>query len=205
MGQNLDFASASNCAAAFDPDEAGLTPTASEPEWDRARAEPLSRRQKSNIEMAIERREQLEAIGRSGFTGSDKTEPTRRTSVAGSAAEAPVSFTPEVEPRRPEEAADIEGGVGCDPADAPAVGSPFVDNSASDAHADRSELQRVREPRWSGRSSSAKKLAAAVIVLLIGTSIGYMAGKGFEPIGVGTIQSLGDGLKLRLDSDLRQR
>jgi len=206
MGENLDFASAANCAAAFNPDEGGLEPTASEPECAQARAQPPSPRHKTNIEMAIERREQLEAIGRSGFTSSNKSEPTRRRSLAGSAADqAPVPVSPEGEPRRGEEAADVESGLACDPPDAPALGSRFVDDSASDVNAHRSKLQRVRESLWSGRSPGAKKLVAAVIVLLIGTSIGYMAGKGFEPIGAGTIHSSGDGLQLRLDSDLRQR
>jgi hypothetical protein len=206
MGQNLDFASATNCVAAFDPDEGGLAPTASEPQRERARAQPPSARQKTNIEMAIERRQQLEAIGRSGFTGSNKSEPTPRTAAADSAADqTPVSFAPEAEPRRREEAAGVESGLACGPADAPAAGSRFVDNSAPEADANRSQLHPVRGSRWSDRSSSAKKLAAAVIVLLIGTSIGYMAGKGFEPIGVRTIGSSGNGLKLRLDSDLRQR
>jgi hypothetical protein len=76
-----------------------------------------------------------------------------------------------------------------------------VDNSAFEADA----VQPVGEPAPSVRTSNAKTLAAAAIVLLIGTSIGYIASKSAEPTGARTIESSGDGVKLRLDSDLRQR
>jgi len=50
-----------------------------------------------------------------------------------------------------------------------------------------------------------RTLIGAAIVLVVGTAIGYMAGKGMEPSAAGTIESSGGGLKLRLDSNLQQR
>lgn len=200
MGNDRDFASAMDHAALFNHDATGFTVTPSEPNRNRVHAQAALPRQKTNIEMAIERRQQLQATQPGGLTGDTRRQPPDAAAAVTPTADNVASAFPElVSPDADallQEAAHIKSGP-----DTPALASPVVDNSAFRADA----AEPVGQPASSARSSNAKTLAAAAIVLLIGTSIGYIASKSADPTGAGTIESSGDGLKLRLDSDLRQR
>jgi hypothetical protein len=80
----------------------------------------------------------------------------------------------------------------------------------TEAHARwASERQQVvHSTEWSSRHRRIhlRMLAGAALVLVVGTGLGYMAGKGDEPMATrAAVESSGNGVKLRLDRDLRQQ
>ena len=200
MGNDRDLASAMDDAALFNCDVTGFTVARSEPNRDRVHAETALPRQKTNIEMAIERRQQLQATQPAGLTGSNQRQPPRAAAGVTPTGDQIGSAFPEIACPELDALRQEAGYINSGP-DTPALASPIVDDTGFRADA----AQPVVEPAPGARSSNAKTLAAAAIVLLIGTSIGYIASKSAEPTGAGTIESSGDGLKLRLDRDLRQR
>jgi hypothetical protein len=199
MGQKLDFASATDHAAVFDHDAAALRP---ELNGHPVRPEGAPPRHKTNIEMAIERRRELDTPKPTGLGSSRKSQPdgaASRTSLTAELTERPLAEIVAPEAAAPLEARQADTGVDRYAVHDTAPAAPAI----GDADCVQTQLPPVSELVPRRRQSTGKKVIAALIALLIGTSIGYIAGKGAEQSASGTIESSDGGLKLRLDSDLR--
>jgi len=166
-------------------------------------AEPFTASQKkTTIEMVFDMRRAAEDKARTALMQSRSAPPPPASREAR-------SLEPEVSER--ERPASGEGRVQL-PLDTRSVvsgASASHDGEASpfegSAWSPRAQEPRDRSTEWSSRQRRvhARMLAGAALALVIGTGVGYMAGKGESATSRAAVESTDSGMKLRLDRDLR--
>ncbi len=211
MGHNLDSAPETH-----DPllrsSTADLPIAPSDPQTNAASAPAAAPRQaaKTSIEMAVERRRDAQPtppsnVLRSGRRPASRPAPQSTGETDAELDSQPAARAAEVAEPVEEHRDRVAGAPARDPA---AIAEPC--GRLVESGTDESGSEVVQAPTPVRVSSSTRRplrpriLAAFVVVLIVGTTIGYMSGKGVEPAApAARIQTSDSGLKLRLDRDLR--